>query len=335
MKSDLIARLLRDRSRTPQTSVIQAFAPANIALIKYWGKRDNELNLPRTDSLSVSLAERGSLTKISTHSCKDIISLNGQIVNPESDFAKRLISFIDLFRVEEKVYFKIDTKNTIPTAAGLASSASGFAALVKALNQLYAWDCTEKELSILARIGSGSACRSLYSGFVYWQAGKDKHGLDSFSYRLDVTWPELRIGLLTISAEQKEISSRVAMNRTTGSSILYQQWPAQVENDMKKIKIALEEKDFIMMASIAENNALAMHATMISSWPPILYWHPQSIAAMQKIWRLREQGLQLYFTMDAGPNLKLLFLKNEQQSVISEFPDIKIISPFTTNTRQL
>jgi diphosphomevalonate decarboxylase len=305
-KQDII-RYLVGAATSPKKEEAKSFAPANIALIKYWGKRDSELNLPVTSSLSLAL-RHGTHTKIQLSS-KDSCLLNGKECPP--NFMKRLFSFIDLFRAPD-TFFHIETTNEIPTGAGFASSSSGFSALVLCLNELYDWQLDKKSLSILARLGSGSASRSLYTGFVLWHRGDLSNGLDSFAEPLDQQMPDLQLELATISAQEKPIDSRSAMQKTIESSPLYKAWPDTVARDMAAIKSALESQNFPLFAQTAESNALAMHATMIAASPSICYFLPESIALMHRIWQLRKDGLELYFTMDAGPNLKLLFQKKDR-----------------------
>lgn len=317
-KRDIVAQIV-GKAQAPQKSEASAFAPANIALIKYWGKRNSELNLPVTNSLSLSLS-LGTHTSLQV-ATSDSCVLNGAECAPSAPFTKRLFSYLDLFRTPD-TYFHIETKNEIPTAAGFASSSSGFAALTLALNSLYGWQKEPRELSILARLGSGSACRSLFTGFVEWQAGTRDDGMDSYSTALTDTWPELSLGLLMISDKQKPIDSRSAMQNTVETSALYHSWPEKVAHDLRLARKAIAEQDFCLLGEIAESNALAMHATMMASLPPILYWLPESVAAMHKIWKLRSEGLPIYFTMDAGPNIKVLFLKKDSATIQQQLPEI-------------
>lgn len=312
MKQRLVQTILSRAARNPKEKA-SAFAPANIALIKYWGKREQELNLPITDSLSKSLSV-GTHTTLSI-SDEDAVWLNDTKLAHDTPFAKRLFAFCDLFR-PASTRLHIHTTNEIPTGAGLASSASGFAALTLALNELFGWQLDAKNLSLLARLGSGSACRSLFEGFVQWHAGSRPDGLDSFAEPLDLHWPELQIGLRIVSAEQKPIDSRRAMQNTVATSSLYGSWPAKVAHDLVAIKEAIRVRDFEAFGSLCETNSLAMHATMIASSPPILYWLPETVAAMHQVWQWRKEGLAVYFTMDAGPNLKLLFLATEQPQLL-------------------
>ncbi len=326
-KLDIVARILSGRGTKPGEAG-RAFAPANIALVKYWGKRDEELNLPVTSSLSVSLGALGSEVTIRRGHGADTVILNGETLPADSSFARRVSAYLDLFRQDSSMVFHLDARNTIPTAAGFASSASGFAALVRSLDQLFGWDLDARELSILARLGSGSACRSLFHGFVEWHAGEAEDGMDSYAKPLAETWPDLRMGLVVISSEEKAISSRAGMKRTVETSPLYTAWPSKVAEDLPEVRAAIRERDFHRLGRTAESNALAMHATMIAAWPPVIYWKPESLAAMKRVAALREQGLAVYFTMDAGPNLKLLFERKDEGAVAAEFPALAVVAPF-------
>jgi diphosphomevalonate decarboxylase len=321
----------------------QGFAPSNIALCKYWGKRDAGLNLPETNSLSISLGPYGAKTRIQLQvepSDTDTAVLNGQKLKANDPFLLRLSQFLDLFREQAvaqelamvsdlgNTHYHIETEVNLPIAAGLASSACGFAALVLALNDLYTWNLKPKQLSLLARLGSGSACRSLWSGFVEWERGTEESGLDSFGVRLDTEWPGLRLGLLILNAGPKSLSSRVAMARTKATSPYYSGWKTKVQEDLLQLKTAVVTQDFTLLGETAEANALALHALMLSSSPPVLYSKAETVSAWDKIWQLRAAGLPLYFTQDAGPNLKLLFQAEHSEWVCQSFPDLQIIDPF-------
>ncbi|GGB82977.1 hypothetical protein GCM10011352_06000 [Marinobacterium zhoushanense] len=314
---------------TPKVSA-EHFAPSNIALCKYWGKRDTELNLPVNASLSVSLDQLGSRTRVEPiESVSDEVWLNGMRQPADSRFASRVSAFIDLFRSRHpELAFRVHSVNNIPTAAGLASSASGFAALTKALDDAFGLGLSPTQQSVAARLGSGSACRSLFDGFVEWQMGVREDGLDSHGVRLEQTWPGLCIGLLKVDESEKSVDSRAGMQRTKETAHLYQSWPLQAAADLSRLQQAIETRDFALLGSVAEQNALSMHATMIASWPPLLYWQPGSVAAMQKVWRLRAEGLAVYFTMDAGPNLKLLFEAASRPALEAQFPGLEIVQPF-------
>lgn len=311
-------------------------APVNIALSKYWGKRDSELNLPTNSSLSISLPNLGTETDIAwieRSQPKLEVTLNHKRL-PESDaFYQRINIYLEYFKPNSNGHFTVNTVNSVPTAAGLASSASGYAALVIALDDLFQWQLSKKSLSLLARLGSGSASRSVYDGFALWHKGEQLDGLDSFAESIDVHWKTLCIGLIEVDTRQKPISSTAGMQQTVKTCELYQPWPNKAEKDLKKIHDAILKQDLLKLGETAENNALAMHATMIATWPPIVYWQPDSIEAMQQVWQLREVGYSVFFTMDAGPNLKLIFEDSEEYTVRQRFPNIKIIKPFAHKSK--
>lgn len=311
--ADAVRQILDGRPMTPG-SAFRASAPVNIALVKYWGKRDEALNLPVTSSLSVSLADLDTETEIAAGSCPDSLMLDGRVLEPGEPDARRLSAFLDLFR-PPGVGFRMKSVNRVPTAAGLASSASGFAALIRALDGLFGWGLPARELSILARLGSGSACRSLFDGFVEWRAGHAKDGMDSYAIRLPAVWPELRIGLWILDAARKPMSSRDAMRHTVQTSPLYRAWPETVETDLRDLRGAIHRKDIERLIRIAEGNALAMHATMAAARPPAIYPTAETHQALARIRKARSDGLRIGFTMDAGPNIKLLFAESDRETV--------------------
>lgn len=329
-KKDVIANYLPKRTEAGLKA--EAFAPSNIALCKYWGKRDVELNLPINGSLSISLGELGSHTSINeSDTGEDQVYLNDELLEPDSKFASKVIRFIELFRRDLDQPITVRTVNNIPTAAGLASSASGFAALTLAVNDFYRFGLKKEHLSAFARMGSGSASRSIYQGFVEWHLGVRADGMDSCAEPLAAQWPGFRIGLLKVATGEKKIDSRSGMQRTVESAPLYNSWPQQAANDLRVIKEAINNRDLELLGQTAEQNALSMHATMIGSWPPLLYWQPESVAAMHRLWELRASGVQVYLTMDAGPNLKLIFHSESETQVRDAFPelmDVDIVAPF-------
>ena len=331
-KSEFVKRILNGHTPSVKEKAT-AFAPANIALVKYWGKRESQLNLPVTDSLSIDLGNLGTETAIEcSTTAQDSVILNGNKLAQDDNFAVKVINFVDLFRdalnqaATNRPALTITTNNNIPTGAGVASSASGFAALTKALDQLFGLGLAGRELSLLANLGSGSASRSIFKGFVYRHAGTDPDGMDSYSEPLPYTWPELKRGLVTVSAKAKRVSSREGMERTVATSPLYKQWPQQVKEDMEKVITAIKEKDFELLGSTAESNALAMHACIQAAVPPINYFEPETVAIINKVQELRRNGLSLYLTIDAGPNVKLLFLAQEEDKVKNEFPDMRVVN---------
>ena len=334
-RDEIFQKLLARQNKMPIKSFGQAFAPSNIALCKYWGKRNLELNLPFTSSLSISLHNKGANAKISSSPNRHHrLIINNNSLNLKSDYAQLLLAFLKKFTFFSIKAFYLQLDFNIPVAAGLASSACGYAAIVKAMNNFFGWQLDGKILSILARLGSGSACRSIFEGFVQWYCGTDPNGMDSYAEPLNENWPELCIGIYIVSSQKKTISSREGMKRTVATSALYKAWPQKVNDDLLHLKRAITQKDFSLLGRISESNALAMHATMLAAWPPLMYSSPETIQLIQKIWMLREKGLEIYFTQDAGVNIKLLFLMRDIEKVSHHFPSLEVILPLKDTITQ-
>jgi diphosphomevalonate decarboxylase len=321
-KKSYVAQLIP--LKIPATEFSEAFAPANIALCKYWGKKNLELNLPTTPSLSISLGNRGSNVNISI-AAQNYLSINNQVVASTSTAFKRTFDFLNLFAPND-IKFAVQSSNNIPTGAGLASSASYFAALTLALNELYNWQAPLTTLSCLARLGSGSACRSLYHGFVKWLNCDDP--LQSYGIPLTTSWEELRIGLLIFDPTQKSISSRQAILHTQSTSPFYKSWCENSIKDFEILHSAINQKNFQLLGETAEYNTFSLHAVMLSARPAIIYSKPSTLHAIEKVHELRCNGVQVYLTQDAGPNLKLLFLEKDLAYISNFFSELEVVSPF-------
>ena len=313
----------------PIKAASTAYADTNIALAKYWGKRDAKLNLPVNSSLSISLKGLGTTTAIECAE-SDTFTLNNK---PHSIGKKRLFSWIDnIFKLHgesQRPALAIKSDNNIPTGAGLASSASAFAAATLALNDLFNWQLSLRELSILARMGSGSASRSLYSGFVIWHKGENCDGSDSFSESIPMYWKELAIAIVTISTEEKAVGSTDGMNRTARTSPLFKSWIEFAQHSCETIHRAILDKDFKTLGECAEHNAMAMHATMHSARPMLNYWKKETLDAIDRLLQLRANGVPVFYTMDAGANLKILFEENNSAHIKKAFPSSIITFPFS------
>lgn len=295
----------------------RAKAHSNIALIKYWGKEDEELIIPKNNSISLTLDSLYTETEVSfTDKNNDIFYLNDELQGKKEH--KKISLFIDIFREisgnNSKVLIK--SYNHVPTAAGLASSASGYAALSMALNSLFGLNFDKKEISKLARRGSGSAARSIYGGFVEWEKGNNHE--TSFAVKIDDADWDIAMIILVLNEGKKSISSREAMKKTIDTSPLYDAHVEATHVDIRKIKKAIKNRDFIEVGKIAEHNAMRMHATMLSSNPPIMYFEEKSIRAINKIKELRENGFDIFYTMDAGPNVKIICKKSEAKDIINQ-----------------
>ncbi|MCC2089654.1 diphosphomevalonate decarboxylase [Mammaliicoccus sciuri] len=316
----------------------KARAHTNIALIKYWGKADESLIIPMNNSLSVTLDKFYTETKVtfSPEYTKDILVLNGEEVNEEQ--SKKIYQFMNLVRERSHTshYAYIESVNYVPTAAGLASSASAFAALAGACNEALNLIMSEKDLSRLARRGSGSASRSIFGGFAEWEKGHDDE--TSYAHAIDTQgWEEdLSMVFVVINNQSKKVSSRSGMSHTRDTSRFYQYWLDHVDEDIASVKEAIRNKDFKHLGEVIEENGLRMHATNLGAQPPFTYLVPESYEVMDIVHQCRKAGYPCYFTMDAGPNVKILVEKKNQQFIIDallkSFNKEQVIASDITNT---
>jgi diphosphomevalonate decarboxylase len=284
----------------------------NIALIKYWGKRDESLFLPTKSSISFTLGS--SLQNFVTTTKISIIENESDkvILNNNKVESQKITRFLNLFRklyqVNDK--FKIESLNSFPTSAGLSSSSSGFAALASGLNNLYNLNLNKKELSILARQGSGSACRSIHNGFVMWHKGNNIDGSDSYAKQIfdKNHWPEFKMYVVVVNKNKKKVSSSLGMQQTMKSCNFYNQWIKYSENKIPEMINAISKKDICKVGEIAETDCLQMHFCMQTTKPSINYWTTKTLEIINKVIELRKQGIPCYFTIDAGPNVKIITL---------------------------
>jgi len=295
------------------TRTARAFT--NIALIKYWGKKNKQLKLPYTNSLSLTLDRFYTDTKATIiNNDRDIVYLNEQLLDDQQN--KRILNYLDTVRkfYSFNDHFQINSINHVPTSAGFASSASGFAALAASINETKQLGLNKRELSILARNGSGSASRSIYGGFVEWIAGTDNDS--SYAVPIDET-PEIDLTLLSVVIDQhsKKISSTVGMENSVKSSPFYSNWVTLVSSEIEEIKQAIAKKDIQKIGEISEHNAMSMHALTLSADPSFTYFAPETIQILQLIQELRQKGVFAYATIDAGPNVKIICTKESIKKV--------------------
>lgn len=322
-REEYVANVLDNEHRRPAIKQsAQAFMPSNVALIKYWGKRDAELNLPLVSSISYTLHENyGSNTRV-TLSSEDRMELDGMALSPKDPAFQSAMRFLDLFRAKGE-FFDITTLNTIPTAAGLASSASGFAALTECMVLMKGWTLSPRSKSMLARLGSGSAARSFFSGIVMMDKGTQKDGMDCYA---GTCKPQARMrtrmAVLLVDRERKAMSSREAMRISMETSSLADEWPAVHKKHLAQALAALKDADFHALGYVVEENALFLHELLRKSKPSIVYDKPETVALRNNIVKWREKdGLPVYFTQDAGPNLKMIFpmtLKKDIENLLKE-----------------
>ncbi|WP_405904747.1 diphosphomevalonate decarboxylase [Streptomyces sp. NBC_00828] len=311
MRSEQSPQLVRPP--VPDQAAATAVAHPNIALVKYWGKRDEQLFLPRTDSLSMTLDIFPTTTRVrlAPRADKDTVTFNGRPATGEA--LRRIVAFLELVRERAGRAHRavVDTANTVPTGAGLASSASGFAALAVAAAAAYGLGDDATALSRLARRGSGSASRSLFGGFALWHAGSSTGTAaqaDLSSYAEPVPWARLDPALVVavLDAGPKAVSSRAAMRLTVDTSPLYEPWARSSGDDLRDMVAALRRGDLDAVGEVAERNALGMHATMLAARPAVRYMAPASLTVLDSVLQLRRDGIGAWATMDAGPNVKVL-----------------------------
>lgn len=285
-----------------------ATACANIALIKYWGKRDAERHLPTNGSISLALADLTTVTTVEVQGegTADSFALDGRPASA-SEFARlgRVLAPLRQ-RAGTTAGVRIASVNHFPTAAGLASSASGFAALAAAAAAAFGLELPEADLSLLARLGSGSASRSVPGGWAEWHAGDDPEGGDSIATRLAGPdhW-DLRVVVALVATGPKAVGSGTGMARTVATSPFFAGWLEGVAQDLPQAREAILARDFDRLAEAAERSCLRMHGSMLGAVPPLLYWQPGTVAAIQAVWDWRAAGLPCFFTIDAGPNVKV------------------------------
>ncbi|GGQ82893.1 diphosphomevalonate decarboxylase [Kitasatospora griseola] len=305
-----------------RTDIATAVAQPNIALIKYWGKKDEHLVLPRTDSLSMTLDIFPTTTRVqlAPGAGQDTVAFNGEPATGEAE--RRITAFLRLVRERsgrtERAH--VDTENTVPTGAGLASSASGFAALAVAAAAAYGLGLDARGLSRLARRGSGSASRSIFDGFAVWHAGHaggtpEEADLSSYAEPVPVVDLEPALVVAVVSSAPKAVSSREAMRRTVDTSPLYEPWAVSSRADLADMRAALARGDLPAVGEIAERNALGMHATMLAARPAVRYLSPASLAVLDGVLQLRRDGVPAYATIDAGPNVKVLCPRSDAERV--------------------
>ena len=290
-----------------------AVANSNIALTKYWGKRDSRLILPFAGSLSMTLDGMHTRTtvELASHRDRDTLVLNGVEIT-EGDEYQAVSRHLDLIRdmAGSTGSARVATENNFPTAAGLASSASGFAALSLAGAAASGLVLDSRELSILARRGSGSASRSIPGGLVVW------HRDDSFAEQVAPPdhW-DLCMIIAVTSRKEKKIKSRAGMMRSVANCPYFTQWIKECERDLETARRAVVERDFSLLGGTAERNCLKMHAVMMSTDPPILYWTSSTLSVMHAVQAWRSEGLECYFTIDGGPQVKILCESRNAENV--------------------
>ena len=304
-------------------NIARARAHSNIAFIKYWGNRDHSLRLPANSSLSMNLSELHTTTRVEwvAASDSDTLEINGSPAQPGA--LDRVSAHLDVIRRRLGIqsFARVSSTNNFPMGTGIASSASAFAALTLAAVSACRADLPERELSALARMGSGSAARSIPAGFVEWHAG-DSHETSYAETFADRDHWALVDVVAVISRTHKHTGSS-AGHREADSSILQAARVADAGQRLNRVKSAIECRDFEAFADIVEADSNLMHAVMMTSKPPLFYWNPLSLRIMQSVrqWRIAD-GLRVCYTLDAGPNVHCICEAADVAAVIANLREL-------------
>ena len=309
-------------------------APANIAFIKYWGARDLDRAIPMNTSISMTLEHCVTQCTVETldHGGEDEVWLaepDGGFGTPDPDFARRMRAQLDRVRqwAGRKEPLRVATRNTFPTAGGLASSASGFAALTLAAVGAFGKKTSPRDLSLLARrSGSGSACRSVFGGFVEWAANAG-NGSDEESYARQIAdadhW-DLRNVIAVVEIGPKTVSS-IEGHRLATTSPYYTKRLELIPGRVERVRKAIHERDLDALGPVIEEEAIDLHLITMSSHPPIFYWSPGSLAVLRAVRELRQEGLAAWATMDAGANVHVICDADSEDEVAERLEDLPAV----------
>lgn len=307
-----------------------AIAPANIAFIKYWGKKDEVLRLPSNGSISMNLSGLTTTTTVefSKSYKKDLVIIDGLV---KADESERVIEHLDRIRnmagISQKA--KVVSLNSFPKSTGLSSSASGFAALTLSAASAAGLSLSERNLSILARLASGSACRSIPSGFVEWLEGTDNNSSYAVSLHPPNFWNIVDI-VVIVSREKKEVPTSLGQ-KYASTSPFFSVRLSRINDKIKQIKTFMKEKNFLRFGELVEAEALEMHAIILTSQPPLIYWQPETLLIMKAVKNWRKEGLPVYFTVNTGQDIHLICEKEFIKRVKTKLKKIKEVKNIIVN----
>jgi diphosphomevalonate decarboxylase len=302
-----------------------ARARTNIALVKYWGKRDQAQNLPAVGSISMTLSSLHTTTEVAfdRRLSEDTVILNGRPA--QGGEGGRVRALLDIVRGAAALSCPamVRTENNFPTASGLASSASGFAALAAAAARAAGLEMPPQELSQLARLGSGSAARSILGGFVELPAGTRPDGSDCIPCEIIPcdAW-DIRLLIAVNGRAEKPVSSTEGMERTRTTSPYYQRWVETHDGDMTAARHAIREKNLPRLGEVAESSCFKMHAAIMAASPPIIYWNGATVEAVNRVWEMRRRALAAYVTIDAGSHVKVLCRAGDAAEIAGRLGEI-------------
>jgi diphosphomevalonate decarboxylase len=294
----------------------------SLALIKYWGKENVTENLPATSSLAITLKELYTETCVTVVEGEDSVVISGKDASVE-----RFAPFFEKVRKQFSVNyrFRVESTSNFPTAAGLASSSSGFGALAFGCAKLIDEDADISVISQLARLGSASAARATFGGFTILEKG----AIQARQLFGDDHWPELRTIIAVVNGSPKKISSRTAMEMARKTSPYYPVWIKESEAIFKNSVEACRKKDLDGLGQLIRQSYLMMFSTMFTSSPPLIYWEAESLSLIKECETLRNLGLRAFETMDAGPQIKIICQEQEVEAILGQlrpkFPHISFL----------
>jgi len=289
-------------------------ASSDIAFVKYWGKKDEVLRLPENGSVSMILDGLDTITTVEFQKKikADEVEIEGQSSGKE---IKRVIKHLNRIRELAGVdtFAKVVSKNNFPKGTGLSSSGSGFVALTYAATLALNLNLSEREMSILARQGSGTACRCSCGGFVEWKDGDTSETSFSETIFPRNHW-DLRDVVAVVEETKKKVSSTEG-HKSASSSKFFSIRQQGIKNKIKKVKQAIKDQDFTKFGSLVEREALEFHSILLTSSPPLIMWHPGTIEVMQEVQAMRVAGVEAYFTINTGFNIHIITLPKYEKQV--------------------
>ena len=294
------------------TSVTACTHP-NLALIKYWGKKTGCVDVPATPSLSITLGGLKTTTTV-TEAEIDSVELNGRTVS-DPKITRWLLKVRSEYEIPSVA---IRSTNNFPTSCGLASSASGFSALALCINKLFSLHLKQSQLCWLARQGSVSAARSMFGGFVSLDPRKPNTECVQL---YDSQYWDLRVVVAVCDTQAKSVKSTEGMARTVATSPFYSSWISMTDRDYESCRQSIEARNFAQLSEIAELNCFRMHALMLSSQPPLMYWNQYSLAAISTVQFLQAVGVPVFLTSDAGPQIKAVCVPESLKQVQDALDD--------------
>ncbi len=308
-----------------------AIAPSNIAFIKYWGRRDEELRLPENGSISMNLSDLLTTTTVefSKNFINDNIIIDGQEDEKES---ARVTKHLDRIRklAHTNLFAKVVSQNNFPSGTGLSSSASGFAALTVAASAAAGLNLSEKELSVLARLGSGSACRSIPDGFTEWLDGNTNDSSYSISLYPPSYW-DIADVVVVASNEKKKVSTTEGQ-KLSNTSPFYKTRQENLPKKIEQLKQFLKDQNFNEFGKIIESEALELHSIMLTSTPSLIYLLPNTIRIMHEVKNMRNNGIEVYFTLNTGQDVHLICRVKDVQLISDQIKKVEGVKNTIINT---